>query len=88
MRFKVRLIGSKCKTPPNFMGKYVNDYPEMKRVTEFLMRGTEMRKPYFYYNTYKSNGDFMRHYSSLVLPFSNDGENVNIMMACISFVDA
>ncbi|MDG1995639.1 MAG: PAS domain-containing protein [Emcibacteraceae bacterium] len=87
LRFKVRLIGSKCNTPPNFMGKCINDYPEMKRLTDFLIVGTEMRKPYFYYNSYKNKGEFIRHYSSIVLPFSNDDKDVNIMMACISLVD-
>ena len=87
LRFRIRLIGSKCRTPSKLMGKVLDYFPEMDQVANFLKRGTEMRKPYFYFNILDSDKGYIRHYSSLVLPFSNDDENVNIMMGCISYVD-
>lgn len=87
IRFKVRLIGSKCKTPNKFMGKFLNDFPDMKRMTTFLTRGVENKKPYFYFNNAHSEDGIVRLYSSLVLPFSNDDNKINIMMACLNFID-
>lgn len=84
LRFKIRLIGSKCKAPGDYLGKFTTDIPEMADVTEMLSKVLEVKKPFFYFNSIKhSFGDFDL-YSSLVLPFSKDGENINILMACQS----
>ncbi len=87
LRFKIRLIGSKCRVPNSYLGKFINDVPEMKRVSKMLKRSVEARKPYFYFNDLTLDRSFVKVYSSLVLPFSQDGENVNIIMACHSQVD-
>lgn len=86
-KFKIRLIGSKTKVPSHFMGKYVNDFPQFWRNVEMLTQGVRYRKPYFYKNSGTVEDDIIRNYSSLVLPFSEDGERVNIMMACLCFLD-
>ena len=82
LRFKIRLIGSKCKTPGNYLGKFTNEILEMKDITEIFVKALDFKKPYFYFNSVKHSIDNFELYSSLVLPFSKDDENINILMAC------
>ena len=82
VQFKIRLIGSKCKTPGIYLGKFTNDIAEMKDITEMLEKALKFKKLYFYFNSIKHSIGNFELYSSLVLPFSEDGENINILMAC------
>ncbi|MCC3861128.1 PAS domain-containing protein [Pseudemcibacter aquimaris] len=83
--FKIRLIGSKSKVPSHYMGKSISDFPELWNVAEMLKQGIEYRKPYFYSNSISVEPEMIRDYTSLVLPFSEDGEKVNIVMGCLCF---
>jgi len=81
VRFKIRLIGSKCQTPGHYKGQFVNGIPELKQATEMLSACVETKKPYFYYNTITYGNGLVKFYTSLVLPFSQDDNKVNIVMA-------
>lgn len=86
VRFRVRLIGSKCRTHGKFLGKIINDFEEMDHITALLINAVKVKKPYYYQGSFRANDNLIREYSSLVLPFSEDGEEVNIFMGCLYFL--
>ncbi len=87
LRFKIRLIGSKCKTPNSYLGKFINDIPEIQGVEGLLAESVRTKKPYFYYNDFRLDNGIVKVYSSLVLPFSEDGDTVTIIMACQCMIE-
>lgn len=87
LRFKIRLIGSKCNIPASYLGKYIDEMPKMNQAIKMLRNCTEMKKPCLYFNTMTLNSAIERHYSLLVLPFSQNGSDVNIFMTCHCLID-
>lgn len=47
VRFKIRLIGSKCKAPGSYLGKFTNDIAEMKDITKMLEKALEFKSLIF-----------------------------------------
>ena len=86
-RFKLRLIGSKCKVPNSYLGRFIDETPQIKSMQKMLDICIGLKKPYFYVNDISLDGNFAKVYSSLVLPFSHDDKNVNILMACHCSID-
>ncbi len=87
LRFKMRLIGSKCNIPASYLGKYIDEIPEMTLAIKMLTNCYEIKKPYFYFSSNALNRAIERCCSTLVLPFSQDGTEVNILMACDCLID-
>lgn len=87
LRFKIRLIGSKCNIPGSYLGKYIDEMPEMAPAIKMLRNCIKKKKPYFYFDTITMKSGVVRYYSSLVVPFSKDGSDVNILMACHCLID-
>lgn len=82
-RFRARLMGSKCGTPNKYLGRVLNnDIPELQNDAEMFKKCIDTKSPYFYFDKITLNNGIVKQYSSLVLPFSADGEAVNIVMAC------
>ncbi|WP_417319686.1 PAS domain-containing protein [Emcibacter sp.] len=83
MRFKFRLSGTETVDVMgvNVMGRWIDEFPHTEKVIDRYKWLVETGRPY--YNSdklYWAVKDF-HHYTALTLPFSDDGENVNILMS-------
>lgn len=82
LRFKTKLIGSKLKIPMFVKDKYLDEYDYMLPIIEMISLMIKNKKPYFYRSQNQWTHNIYDEYSSVVLPFSNDGENINIIISC------
>ena len=82
LRFEVRLTGSKTSSLEDSKGQFIDEINVTEEILIMLTQMGELKKPYIY--TSKINWDKRKYktYSSLVLPFSDDGINVNLSMSC------
>ena len=83
MRFRFRLSGTETVEVMgiNAMGHWIDEFPHTEEIIERYKWLVETHRPY--YNSdklYWAVKDF-HHYTALTLPFSDDGENVNILMS-------
>ncbi|MBT5187331.1 MAG: PAS domain-containing protein [Kordiimonadaceae bacterium] len=81
-RIKLRLIGSRCDVPVNYSGKCLDEFPVLKPLNEMHLKNINSKKPFIYSNSLELAQDTIKRYSSVVVPFSSDGENIDIIMSC------
>ena len=91
LRFSFRLDGTRHVERFGFdlTGRSLDDfpYPEMRQaIFDSYREVVERRKPRRYHRDLESNGRLFR-YEALILPLSDDGETVNMLISAISFLD-
>jgi|SRR4051812_32065761 hypothetical protein len=91
LRFSFRLDGSRHVERFGFdlTGRSLDDfpYPEMRQaIYESYREVVDGRVPRRYYRDLESSGRWFR-YETLILPLSNDGERINMLISAISFHD-
>jgi hypothetical protein len=91
LRFRFRLDGSRHVERFGFdlTGRWLDDfpYPEMRQaIFESYREVVETATPRRYYRDLESNGRWFR-YETMVLPLSDDGRTVNMLISAISFHD-
>jgi len=82
VRFQIRLVGTKTLSLQNSVGMYLDEIARTEEIIDMLMEMITLKKPYTYSSDVKWNKRSYKTYSSLILPFSEDGENVTLTMAC------
>lgn len=82
VRFQVRLTGSQTSSLQNSNGKYLDEIPGTEHIVKMLKEMVELKKPYFYESNINWDEKSYKTYSSLIVPFSEDGDNVTLCMAC------
>ncbi len=82
LRYKVRLIGSKSDVPNEHTGKYLDEIPDLDAVISSLDELVKVKKPYYYERKMTLANGATKRYSSVVVPFSEDDDEVNIIMSC------
>ncbi len=86
LKFKIRLIGSKLKIPITSKEKTLDQFPNMKSVVGLLTRMADQKKPCFYKSKSHWSQNSYEEYTSLILPFSDENEKINIIMGCQSML--
>ena len=81
-RYKVRLIGSKSDVPNEHTGKYLDEVPDLDEVICLLDELVKVKKPYYYERKMTLANGTTKRYSSVVVPFSEDDDKINIIMSC------
>lgn len=92
LRFRIRLIGTEIRTVSgvDMTGSWLDEIPQTKDIVKRYKWIVKNKKPYFNMEKLKFElRDFINlhaikdftHYQALTLPFSNDGENVNIIIS-------
>ena len=82
VRFQIRLVGTQTSSLRNSVGMFLDDIPGTEHIISMLKEMVELKKPYFYTSNINWDERKYKTYSSLILPFSEDGENVTLCMAC------
>jgi len=82
LRYKVRLIGSKSDVPNEHTGKYLDEISDLDLVIGLLDDLVKVKKPYYYERKMTLANGASKRYSSVVVPFSDDDDEVNIVMSC------
>lgn len=82
VRFQVRLVGTKTLSLQNSIGTYLDEIVGTDEIIDMLKEMVSLKKPYIYSSDVKWNDRSFKTYSSLIVPFSEDGENVTLAMAC------
>lgn len=82
VRFRVRLVGTKTLSLQNSVGMYLDDIDGTDEIIDMLKEMVSLKKPYLYSSDIKWDDRRFKTYSSLIVPFSEDGENVTLAMAC------
>lgn len=82
LRFQVRLVGGETSSARNAKGKFLDQIEGTEDVIEMLTQMVERREPYHYISNITWDERNYRTYSSLVVPFSDQGDKVTLSMAC------
>ena len=82
VRFQVRLVGSKTSSARDAKGQYLDEIPGTEDILAMLNQMVERKQPYSYTSNIKWDERSYKTYSSLIVPFSEDGERVTLAMAC------
>lgn len=82
VRFQVRLVGGATSSARNSKGKYLDEFPGTEDVIDMLKQMLKRKQPYHYISNINWDDRSYKTYSSLVVPFSNDGDKVTLAMAC------
>ena len=82
VRFQVRLIGTKTSSLQTAKGLFIDEIEGTKEILVMLEEMVKRQEPYFYISNVKWDDRRYKTYSSLVVPFSEDGERVTLSMAC------
>ena len=84
--FKVRLIGTGCSAIIGEQkGQKLTSLPLYDEAVDRLKWCVAHKKPYYLTSTLKGLEQDHIKYSSIVLPLSQDGENVNMIILAIHF---
>ncbi len=91
LRFRFRLDGTRHVERFGFdlTGHSLDEfpYPEMRQtIFESYKEVVEGRRPHRYYRDLESDGRWFR-YEALILPLSEDGARINMLVSAISFLD-
>jgi len=92
LRFKIRLMGTEIRTVAgaDMTGSWVDETPQTEEIIERYKWLIENKKPYFNMDKIQFElRDFINlhavkdftHYQAITLPFSDDDENVNIILS-------
>ncbi|WP_321397594.1 PAS domain-containing protein [Emcibacter sp.] len=83
MRFKFRLTGTETVEVMgvNAMGHWIDEFPHTEEIIDRYKWLVENRRPYYNSDRLHWAVKDFHHYTALTLPFSDDGENVNILIS-------
>ena len=82
IRFQVRLVGTRTLSLQNSVGTYLDEIDGTEEIIDMLKEMVSLKKPYTYTSDIKWDDRRYKTYSSLIVPFSEDGDNVTLAMAC------
>jgi hypothetical protein len=82
VRFQVRLVGGGTSSKRASKGEYLDEIPGTNYIVKMLKQMVERKAPYFYASKINWDERNFKNYSSLIVPFSDDGERVTLCMAC------
>ena len=82
VRFQVRLVGTKTSSLQTAKGLYLDEIDGTEEIVIMLKEMVRRKEPYFYISNVKWDERRYKTYSSLIVPFSDDGERVTLAMAC------
>ncbi len=82
IRFRVRLVGGETSSARNSKGKFLDEFEGTEEIIAMLKQMLERKAPYYYVSAINWDERSYKTYSSLIVPFSEDGERVTLAMAC------
>ncbi len=82
VRFQIRLVGGETLSARNSKGKFLDEIPGTEYIVNMLKEMVERKEPYYYISNINWDERSYKTYSSLVVPFSDDGERVTLAMGC------
>lgn len=84
LRFKIRLAGTQVVSVSGLepTGGWVDDFPHTEKIIERYSWIVKHKKPYLTEDRLRWVLKDYKRYTGLALPFSSDGENVDIIISC------
>jgi len=84
LRFKIRLAGTQVVSVSGLepTGGWVDDFPHTEKIIDRYSWIVKHKKPYLTEDKLRWVLKNFKKYSGLALPFSTDGENVDIIISC------
>jgi len=81
-RFQVRLVGGQTSSARNSKGQYLDEIKGTEDIIHMLKQMVDRKEPYYYISNITWDDRRYKTYSSLIVPYSDDGERVTLAMAC------
>lgn len=82
IRFQVRLVGGQTLSARNSKGQFLDEIEGTEDVIHMLKEMVERKEPYYYVSNVTWDNREYKTYSSLIVPYSDDGVRVTMAMAC------
>ncbi len=82
IRFQVRLVGGQTSSARDSKGQFLDKIEGTEDIIHMLKQMVERKEPYHYISNITWDDRTYKTYSSLIVPYSDDGDRVTLAMAC------